>query len=103
MPHRPLTATQRAPEVGGGSLQLDRSQHLCVGGAESAMSSFLDSQIVRENFNLFLSGEIDPREALPLLFGPLQDRRTRALPFEFVRTDYDRIAAKLPRAAEMDA
>jgi alanyl aminopeptidase len=77
--------------------QKDREQIL------NAMSSFLDPRIVRDNFKLFLSGDIDSREAFGLLFGPLQDRRTRSLPFEFVRTEYDRIVAKLPRAAEMDA
>jgi alanyl aminopeptidase len=68
----------------------------------NAMGSFRDPAIVKANFNLLLSGEIDPREGLGLLFGPLGDPKTRALPFELVRANYDQLSARLPTRSDAD-
>ena len=62
----------------------------------AAMAAFRDPAIVKANFQLLLDGAVDPREANPLLFGPLADPRTRAIPFELVRDNYDRLVSTLP-------
>ena len=45
---------------------------------------------------LALKPEFDIREANALLFGPLGVPETRALPFEFVKANYDAVVAKIP-------
>ncbi len=67
-----------------------------------ALGSFRDPELVKANFQMLLNGEVDPRESLGLLFGPLGDPATRSLPFELVRDNYDALAAKLPSAADSD-
>ncbi len=67
-----------------------------------AMASFRQPDIVRENLNYLLNGELDFREAIGLLFGPLGDPETRALPFEFVRANYDKLLSRLPTAVGTD-
>jgi hypothetical protein len=44
---------------------------------------------------LVLKPDADLRESAGLLFGPLSTPDTRALPFEFVKKNYDAIVAKL--------
>lgn len=61
-----------------------------------AMGSFKDPAIVKRNFELLVSGQFDIRQAMALLTGPLEYPETRALPFEFVKTHYDAIAARMP-------
>ncbi len=58
-----------------------------------AMTKFRDAALVREGLTLFLSKDLDPREALPLLF---QDRRMVAVTFAFVKENYDAVIARLP-------
>jgi alanyl aminopeptidase len=67
-----------------------------------AMASFRDPAIVKENFNLLLGGEIDPREGMGLLYGPLADVETRAIPFALVRANYGQLVARLPRTVDSD-
>jgi alanyl aminopeptidase len=62
-----------------------------------AMGSFRDPEIVKENFNLILTGAVDTREAFPLVTQPLGDPRTEAVPFELVRDNHDRLVKVLPR------
>jgi len=65
-----------------------RKHHLIA-----AMSSFRDPAVVRESLALFLAPELDPRDALPLLF---QDERMLDVAFPFVKEHYDAILARLP-------
>jgi cytosol alanyl aminopeptidase len=58
-----------------------------------AMTHFRDPALVREGLALFLSKDLDPREALLLLF---QDRRMVAVTFAFVKENYDALLARLP-------
>jgi alanyl aminopeptidase len=62
----------------------------------AGMAAFRDPAIIKVNFDLLLKGETDLREAAGLLFGPLQDPETRAIPFELVRDNYDQLISKLP-------
>jgi alanyl aminopeptidase len=67
-----------------------------------ALGAFRDPALVRANFQLLVSGKVDPREAMGLLFGPMSYYRTRELPFELVRDNYEPLVARLPRAADSD-
>ncbi|HEX8983797.1 MAG TPA: M1 family aminopeptidase, partial [Bryobacteraceae bacterium] len=67
-----------------------------------ALSLFRDPTLVKANFQLLLTGKVDPREGHGLLFGPMNFAGTRALPFELVRANYDQVVARLPRAADSD-
>ena len=68
----------------------------------SAMASFRTPAILRENFNLLLHGDLDPREGMGLLYGPLGDVQTRAIPFALVQANYDQLVARLPRTVDSD-
>jgi alanyl aminopeptidase len=64
----------------------------------AALGSFGDPALAKRAMNLLLTGEFDMREAFsPLLFGPLSNRATRQLPFEFVREHLDQLLKLLPR------
>ncbi|HVX66058.1 MAG TPA: M1 family aminopeptidase [Bryobacteraceae bacterium] len=67
-----------------------------------ALGAFRSPAIVKSNFQLLLDGKADPREGIGMLFGPLYNYATRALPFELVRAHYDQLVARLPRAADSD-
>ena len=67
-----------------------------------AMARFRDPALIKQNFNLLLRGEIDPREGMGLLYGPLGDVETRAIPFELVRANYDQLVARLPSTVDSD-
>ena len=63
-----------------------------------ALGSFRNPAIAKAGMALLLSDEFDARESFyALLFGPLAYPETRALPFEFVKTNLDALLAKLPR------
>jgi alanyl aminopeptidase len=62
----------------------------------AGMAAFRDPAIIKANFELLVNGEVDPRQATGLLFGALRDPRTRAIPFELVRANYDRLVARMP-------
>jgi alanyl aminopeptidase len=72
-----------------------RRRHLLA-----AMASFRDPALVREGLSLFLSKELDPRDAMPLLF---QDERMADVTFAFVKEHYDAIIARLPGELAADA
>jgi len=62
----------------------------------SAMGSFRNPEIARAALDLVLKPDLDLRETTPLLFGPLSMPATRALPFEFVKKNYDAIVGRIP-------
>jgi alanyl aminopeptidase len=62
----------------------------------AGMAAFSDPAIIKANFGLLLDGAVDLREARGLMLGPLRDPRTRAIPFELVRDNYDQLASKVP-------
>ena len=72
-----------------------RRRHLLA-----AMANFRDPTLVREGLNLFLSKELDPRDALPLLF---QDDRMIDVSFAFLKEHYDAVIARLPGELAGDA
>ena len=67
-----------------------------------AIRSFRDPALVAAAQQLFLSKEMDPRESFPLLFAGSGERRTRTMPFQFVRDHWDAIREKLPRMIDTD-
>ena len=52
---------------------------------------------------MVIHSDIDIRESLALLFGPLGQPETEHLPFEFVKANYDELLKRLPTGAGMDA
>jgi alanyl aminopeptidase len=68
----------------------------------SAAGSFKDPAIIRRNFELLASGQFDLRQSMALLFAPLRNAETRAIPFEYVKTHYDEISAKMSGGMGMD-
>lgn len=58
-----------------------------------AMTKFRDPALVREGLTRFLSKDLDPREAMSLLF---QDKRMVEVSFTFMKENYDAIVARLP-------
>ena len=68
-----------------------------------AMASFRDPSIARASMDLLIHSEIDVRESLPLLFGPLRASETEELPFEFVKANYDELLRRLPTSSLLDA
>ena len=61
-----------------------------------AMGSFHDPQIVKTAMAMVLKPDFDLREAASLLFAPMGNPDTRSMPFEFVKANFDAIAAKIP-------
>jgi alanyl aminopeptidase len=66
----------------------------------AAMASFRDPAVVRAGLALFVSKELDPRDALPLLF---QDDRMVDVSFAFLKDNYDAVIARLPGELAGDA
>jgi len=62
----------------------------------AGMAAFREPAIIKANFELLMKGEVDSREASGLLMAPLKDQRTRTIPFELVRDNYDNLLARLP-------
>ena len=71
----------------------DRQQRGFIFGA---LGSFRDPGIARAAMDLVLKPDYDLRESAALLLGPLSAADTRALPFEFVKKNYDAIVARVP-------
>jgi alanyl aminopeptidase len=67
-----------------------------------AMGSFRDPAIARAGLSILLTDEFDPRESAHLFRGPLGFAETRALPWEFVRQNYDALVKHMPTAAGLD-
>jgi alanyl aminopeptidase len=71
-----------------------RTREIMIG----ALGAFGDPALAQAGLNLLLTNDFDSREAFyALLFGPMEYRATRTLPFEFVRGHIDELLAKLPR------
>jgi cytosol alanyl aminopeptidase len=68
-----------------------------------ALGSFRSPEMVRAALDLLLSKDFDPRESFyPLLFGPLADVDTRAVPVEFVKQHLDPLLKRIPREVGED-
>jgi alanyl aminopeptidase len=78
----------------------DRQQRARILGA---MGSFRDPAIARASLDMLIHSDIDIRESLALIFGPLGQPETEKLPFEFVRANYDDLLKHLPSGGGMDA
>ena len=78
----------------------DRQQRSRILGA---MGSFRSPDIARAGMDLVIHSEIDVRESLSLLIGPLGQRETENLPFEFVKANYDELLKRLPTGGGFDA
>ena len=53
--------------------------------------------------DMVIHSEIDVRESLSLLVGPLGQPETEKLPFEFVKANYDELLKRLPTGGGFDA
>jgi cytosol alanyl aminopeptidase len=69
----------------------------------AALGNFRDKQIAQSAMNLVLQPDMDARETLSVLLGPLSNRETERLPFEFVRSHYDELVKRLPSGGGFDA
>ncbi len=63
----------------------------------TALGSFHDESLARASLALLLTPEVDAREALPLLFRQLEEPRTRAAAFDFLREHFEALRDRLPR------
>jgi len=77
----------------------DPQQRQIIG---AGLSSFRDPKIVQQSLALLLDPSLDVRETFRLVFGPLGDRQTEKLPFEFVKANYDAVVNRFPAGAGMD-
>ncbi len=69
----------------------------------NALGSFTNPALAKRAMGLLLTGDFDMREAFqPLLFGPLDERSTRHLSFEFVKEHIDELLKALPREVGSD-
>jgi hypothetical protein len=71
----------------------DQQQRSLIFGT---LGSFRDPQIAREAMDLVVKPDMDLRESAAMLFGPMSTPSLRRLPFDFVKTNYDAIVAKIP-------
>jgi len=78
----------------------DRQQRSRILGA---LGAFRDPAIARAGMDLVIHSEIDARESLSLLVGPLGQRETEKLPFEFVKANYDELLKHLPVGGGFEA
>ena len=62
-----------------------------------ALGSFRDPALAKEALALFLSKEFDAREAYGILFAATRVEDNQALVWDFLKTNYDAIVARLPR------
>ncbi|HWR49975.1 MAG TPA: M1 family metallopeptidase [Bryobacteraceae bacterium] len=60
-----------------------------------AMGAFRSPEIIARNFDLLVSGQFDMRQSLALLLSPVRYPETCELPFNYVKTHYDEISAKM--------
>ncbi len=78
----------------------DRQQRQRIIGA---LGSFRNPVIEESAMDLVLRPDLDPRETLFVILGPLGNHRTQRLPFEFVRSHYDELLQRLPSGGGFDA
>ena len=69
----------------------------------AALGGFRDPGIEQASLQLVLKPEMDARETMGLLFGPLGNPQTRNMPFEFVQRNYDALIQRLPSGGGFDA
>ena len=69
----------------------------------AALGGFRDPEIEKASLQLVLNPEMDARETLRLLFGPLGNPKTKNMPFEFVQSNYDGLIQRLPSGGGSDA
>jgi len=62
----------------------------------AALGSFLDPALERRSLALILDPAFEAREAITIFWTALDDRRTRDLAWDYFRTNYDALAARLP-------
>jgi hypothetical protein len=67
------------------------------------MGSFRDPKIVQSAMDLILHSDIDARETVYLLYGPLGNPETENLPFEFVKANCDALLKRLPSGGGTDS
>ncbi len=68
-----------------------------------ALSSFRQPELARRGLEVMLSPDFDIRQSFWVLSGPMFNAGTKQLPYEFVRSNYDRIIERVgPVAADMD-
>ncbi|MFP2910987.1 ERAP1-like C-terminal domain-containing protein, partial [Pyxidicoccus sp. 3LFB2] len=63
----------------------------------NALGSFKDPALSRASLELLLAPDVDAREALPILFGQLNEVPTRAGAFGFLREHFEPLRNRLPR------
>ncbi len=68
----------------------------------TSLGQFRDPEILQATFGLMLKDDFDLRRTLFLLFGPLNNWKTRDLPFAWVKQNYSALEARLPRAVDSD-
>ncbi len=71
----------------------DRHQRDLILGA---MGSSSDPRVARDIMQLALKPDFDLRESATLIFAPTGVPETRALPFEFVKANYEALVARIP-------
>jgi cytosol alanyl aminopeptidase len=65
----------------------------------SAMGNFRNPELARSAMALTLTDAFDARESMRLLYGATRSPQTRPIAYEFVKTNFDALAARLPRDA----
>ena len=63
----------------------------------TALGSFRDPALAREAQGLSLSDDLDARETFAILGAQSRNPATRALAYDFVKTNFDALARRLPR------
>jgi alanyl aminopeptidase len=63
----------------------------------AAMGAFRDPAVVKQAFAIALSDEFPIRETIALVLGATKSPVTRILAYDFVRSNFDVLAARLPR------
>ena len=61
-----------------------------------ALGSFRDPALVKQAFAIALSDEFPIRETIPLVMGATKSPVTRTIAYDFVRSNFDALAARLP-------
>ncbi len=64
-----------------------------------ALGSFQDPQIEKAALALVLSNEFDPRDSMTIVWRASSQPETRDLAYRFVKDNFDRLVARLPRDA----
>ena len=68
----------------------------------STLGAFEDPQLVKRSLAMAFDGTFDMRLSMRMIFAMLGRPTTAVLGYQYVRTHYDEVKAKLPRAVSMD-